>query len=168
MVKEFSVVSELKTIREQKSRLSERENEISTPIIFDLSYIKIIYEWFCEIRGERNCPGRNESVHIRKQFIFIILFLYSPSTLAGGRMPVGLRDAIAEAVDLKDITFISHNVETVVFMYQNYKDFRQDIEYLYTEIINRLKIKGLINCRCYHSTKKKAGVYGSGLSFPLY
>ena len=143
MVKEFSVVSELKTIREQKSRLSERENEISTPVVFDLSHVKTIYEWFCEIRGE--CNGRNESIHLRKQFIFIILFLYSPSTLAGGRMPVGLRDSIANAVDLKDITFISHNVETVVFMYQNYKDFRKDIEYLYTEIINRLKFKGLIN-----------------------
>ena len=145
MVKEFSAISELKSIREQKSRLSEREYELSAPILDDLELIPVIYKWFCEIHGERDCSGRNESVHLRKKFIFIILFLYSPSVLAGGRMPMGLRDAIAEAVKLSDITFISHNVETVVFMYQNYKEFRQNIEYLYTEIINRLKIKGLIN-----------------------
>lgn len=150
MVKEFSAVSELKSIREQKSRLSERENELSAPLLTDLSVIIEIYNWFYEIQGNRNCPGRNESVHLRKKFIFIILFLYAPSVLAGGRMPIGLRDAIADAVKLSDITFISHNVETVVFMYQNYKDFRQDIDYLYIEILNRLKVNGLIN--------EKAGV----------
>lgn len=145
MIKEFSVVSELKSIREQKSRLSERENELSTPIVVDLTVIPVIYKCFCEIQGNKNCPGRNESAHLRKKFIFIILFLYAPSVLAGGRMPNGLRDEIAEAINLKDITFISHNVEAVVFMYNNYKDFRKDIEYLYIEIINRLKVKGLIN-----------------------
>lgn len=145
MVKEFSAVSELKSIREQKSRLSEREQELSAPLLTDLSAVVEIYDWFCEIQGNRDCPGRNESAHLRKKFIFIILFLYAPSVLAGGRMPIGLRDAIADAVKLSDITFISHNVETVVFMYQNYKEFRQDIDYLYTEILYRLKIKGLIN-----------------------
>ena len=145
MVKEFSAVSELKSIREQKSRLSERENELSEPMLTDLSALPEIYNWFCEIQGNRDCPGRNETVHLRKKFIFIILFLYAPSVLAGGRMPIGLRNAIADAVKLSDITFISHNVETVVFMYQNYKEFRQDIDYIYIEIINRLKFKGLIN-----------------------
>lgn len=145
MVKEFSTISELKSIREQKSRLSERENELSVPMLTDLSVITEIYDLFCEIQGNRDCSGRNESAHIRKKFIFIILFLYAPSVLAGGRMPIGLRNAIADAVKISDITFISHNVETVVFMYQNYKDFRQDISYLYTEILNRLKFKGLIN-----------------------
>nr|DAQ66634.1 MAG TPA: lipase [Caudoviricetes sp.] len=32
-----------------------------------------------------------------------------------------------------------------MFLYQNYGDFSGDIEYLYTEIVNRLKFKGLIN-----------------------
>lgn len=145
MVKEFSTISELKTIREQKSRLSERESELSAPILADLNLIKELYSWFCEINGERDCPGRNASVHQRKKFIFIVLFLYAPSVLAGGRMPIGLRDCIAEATGISDVTFISHNVETVVFMYQHDKHFRQGIDYLYSEIINRLKFKGLIN-----------------------
>ncbi len=40
---------------------------------------------------------------------------------------------------------ISDNCADVVFLYQNYGDFSGDIEYLYTEIVNRLKFKGLIN-----------------------
>lgn len=140
----FSEISELKSIREQKSRLSERESELSVPVLADLSLIPMIYEWFNEIQEERDCPPRRDSVHLRKQFIFIILDMYSRSVLAGGRMPNGLRDRIAEAINLRDITFISHNIETVVFLHQHDKHFRRDIEYLYTEIINRLKVKGLI------------------------
>lgn len=144
MVKEFSTISEIKSIREQKSRLSERERELSTPVLSDMSYIKEIYQWFCELNGERGCPGRNESAHQRKKFIFIILFLYAPSVLADGRTPIGLRDVIAEVTNMTDNTFISHNIKTVVVMFHHDKHFRHSIDYLYTEIINRLKIKGLI------------------------
>ena len=37
-----------------------------------------------------------------------------------------------------------YNIADVLFIYQNYKDFRQGIDYLYTEIVKRLRIKGLI------------------------
>lgn len=52
MIKEFSVVSELKAIREQKSRLSERENELSAPVLSDLELIPVIYEWFKDVLSE--------------------------------------------------------------------------------------------------------------------
>lgn len=139
MEREFSTISELKNIREQKSRLSERESELASPQLSDLNLIPEIYKWFCEINNAGLFAKRNESSHQRKKFIFIILFLYAPSVLAGGRMPIGLRDIIAEACGVTDLSFISHNVDTVVFMFQNYKDFRKDIDYLYTEILKRLK-----------------------------
>ena len=145
MVKEFSVVSELKTIREQKSRLSERESELSIPKLTDLELISEIYKWFCEL--VRNCglPERRAGIRFRKQFIYIIMFLYSPSTLAGGKIAPGLRDILAGLLGFKSPTGISNLCVDVTFYYDNYKVFRQDIEYLYTEIINRLKFKGLIN-----------------------
>lgn len=144
MVKEFSTISELKTIREQKSRLSERENELSAPALYETELIPVIYGWFGEILNGMDFPPLIESVNQRKKFIFIILFLFAPSVLAGGRMPNGLRDMIAEAINLKNVTFISHNIETVVFLHQHDKYFRKDIEYIYTEIVNRLKVEGLI------------------------
>ena len=140
----FSEISELKTIREKKSRLSEREYELSTPIMSDLNYIPSIYQCFCDILDSRDCPGYKDSVHNRKKFIFIILFLYAPSVLAGGRMPRGLRDKIAESVNISDKTFISPHIETVVVLYNNYKGFRKDIEYIYSEIVSHLRDEGLI------------------------
>lgn len=145
MVKEFSVVSELKAIREQKSRLSERENELSTPALSDLELIPVIYEWFKEVLSEMAFPPQVECITQRKKFLFIVLFLFSPSVLAGGRMPNGVRKTLEEVFPNVKPCTISNNLADVVFLYQQYKDFRQDIEYIYTEIINRLKFKGLIN-----------------------
>lgn len=135
----FSKIAEIKSIREQISKLLEREAELTTPILTDLNQISVLYVWFRELLSDQACPGRVESAHQRKKFIFIVLFLFAPSVLAGGRMPNGLRDKIAEAIDLKDITFISHNIETIVFLHQNDKYFRRDIEWMYGEIMKRVK-----------------------------
>ena len=135
MTKEFSSIVELKSIREQKSRLSERENELSSPILTDFSLIPELYSWF---------PPNPESVTQRKKFLFIVLFLFAPSVLAGGRLPNGIRAEIAGVFPDVSPCVISNNIADVSFIYQQYKDFRQDIEYLYSQIVERLKVKGLI------------------------
>jgi hypothetical protein len=56
MTKEFSSIVELKSIREQKSRLSEREQGLSSPILTDFTLIPKIYEWFREILSGADCP----------------------------------------------------------------------------------------------------------------
>ena len=99
---------------------------------------------FRNFRIKINKRAEIKIVGKRKKFIFIILFLYAPSVLAGGRMPRGLRDKIAESVNISDKTFISHNIETVVVLYNNYKGFRKDIEYIYSEIVSHLRDEGLI------------------------
>ena len=144
MTKEFSSIMELKSIREQKSRLSERENELTTPTLKDYSFIQVIYGWFKEIISERDCAPMVDSVIQRKKFLFIILFLFAPSVLAGGRLPNGVRAALSEVFNDLSPCVISNNLSDVVFIYQQYKDFRQDIEYLYNKILERLKAKGLI------------------------
>lgn len=142
MTKEFSSIVELKAIREQKSRLTERENELSSPELKDLSLIPKIYEWFKEILAERDCPPNPESVTQRKKFLFIVLFLFTPSTLAGGRLPNGVRAALADVLPKVSPCVISNNIADILFIYQNYKDFRSDIGHLYSEIINRISGKG--------------------------
>ena len=144
MTKEFSSIVELKSIREQKSRLSEREQELSLPILTDLSLIPEIYGWFKEILSGMDCPPNLDSVTQRKKFLFIVLFLFAPSVLAGGRLPNGVRAEISGVFQDVSPCVISNNIADVSFIYQQYKDFRQDIEYLYNLIVERLKAKGLI------------------------
>ena len=145
MVKEFSIVSELESIREKKRRLLERESELSTPLLKDSDLIPVVHEMFKDILSEIDPLPDVESITQRKKFLFIILFLFAPSVLAGGRMPNGVRKVLEEVFPNVRPCTISNNIADVSFLYQQYKDFRQDIEYLDTEIINRLKFKGLIN-----------------------
>jgi hypothetical protein len=104
----FSEIAEIKSIREQKSKLSEREKELTEPILTDLDMIGMLYRWFQEIISQKEI-FRSGNVTQRKKFIFIILFLYSPSTLAGGKMKNGLRDKLAEVlgVNAQTITVIT-------------------------------------------------------------
>ena len=133
----FSNIFELKSIREQKYRLSERESEIAKPVLTDLGMIDTLYEWFKEIALEgKELPKGNVSQG--KKFIFIILYLYSPTTLAGGKMRAGLREKLAEVFPIKEKSVVSNNTNNLVFSYQLYKYFRQDVERIYKEIILRL------------------------------
>lgn len=146
MVKEFSSIVELKSIREQKSRLSERESELAQPMLTDLSMIPRIYEWFKELSDEDK-KGRKMAVLQRKKFMFIILFLYSPATLAGDKMKVGLRDKLCEVLGLPVKSTLSKNLVNLTFHYRMYKYFRRDIERIYTALMERMKGEGFTFAR---------------------
>ncbi len=141
----FDRIIRLKKIRIKKSELSEEENAISTPILSDKSLIYEIYKDSLRYSTKEIVPHASKMSPKRKKFIFIILYLFSPSTLAGGKTVYGIRGEIAKVVGIQSESTISNNCEDVVFLYQNYGDFSEDIDYLYTEIINRLKFRGLIN-----------------------
>lgn len=138
MTKEFSSIVELKQIREQKSRLTERERELSEPILFDVTLIPAIHKCFLGILAERTCPPNPESVMVRKKFLFIILFLFAPSVLAGGRLPNGLRAEICKIFPNKRPSSISNNIADIAFIYQRYKDFRVDVDSVYNQLLERI------------------------------
>ena len=52
-------------------------------------------------------------------------------------MTAGLREEMSRVLGVQSKSTISDNCADVVFLYQNYGDFSGDIEYLYTEIVNR-------------------------------
>lgn len=136
MVKDFAVISEIKSIREDISRLSALESELSKPMLTDVSLIETIYDWFNEISSIG--PKRDRST-LNKEFIFIILFLYSPGSLAGGKMRSGIREALGKVVGVKAASSISNKITETVFMYKLYKYFRQDLNRIYSEIIKRME-----------------------------
>lgn len=135
---DFNRIIQLKKIRMEKSLLSGKEMSLSEPLLTDRSFIKHIYDTFIEILNERDCKPRIDSVIQRKKFIFIVLYLYAPSVLAGGKMPKGLREDICKALDFHSASTISENCADVVFLYQNYPDFRNDINDLYDYIIGKI------------------------------
>ena len=72
----FSEIAEIKSIREQKSKLSEREKELTEPILTDLDMIGMLYRWFQEIFLKRRYLGQgmlpNERIHF-----YHLVFVFS-------------------------------------------------------------------------------------------
>lgn len=93
MTKEFSSIVELKSIREQKSRLSEREQELSSPILTDFTLIPEIYDWFREILSRTDCPPIQIASPSGKSFFSLCYFSSLPVYLLadGCRMVSGQR-----------------------------------------------------------------------------
>ena len=75
MVKEFSIVSELESIREKKRRLLERESELSTPLLKDSDLIPVVHEMFKDILSEIDPLPDVESITQRKKFL--LFYSYS-------------------------------------------------------------------------------------------
>lgn len=135
----FSEIAEIKSIREQKSKLLEREKELTEPILTDLGMIETLYTWFKDVFQDLNLPGEVNSVSNRNKFIYIILYLYSPDTLAGRKMKNGLRSKLSEVLKVNAGTVISDNRNDSVFSYHLYKYFRKDVEKIYEEMMKRVE-----------------------------
>ena len=73
------------------------------------------------------------------------MYLFSPSSLAGGKMTAGLREQMSRVLGVQSKSTISDNCTDVVFLYQNYGDFSVELEYFEIEFVYRIKFKGRIN-----------------------
>lgn len=132
MTKYFTSIIELRKIREQKSHLSEREVELSQADIRDYSAITRINNLFCQKINDISKP------YNRKKLLFVILYMFSPSTLAGGRLPNGLRVELTRIFPDVRPCVISNDISNLFFFYQHYKDFRIEVEDIYRYILESL------------------------------
>lgn len=140
----LAVISALSDIRERKSRLAEREAVLIKPLLTNWALMPKMYTWFKEILCRREPEPQVESPTQRRKILFVFLYLYAPVVLTGGKTPSGLRDAMAKAIHLKDVTFISHNIDNVVFHYQNYKEFQHEVNAIFEEIKQRMVAEKLV------------------------
>lgn len=140
---EFDKIIRIKSIRAKKSELSEEESKLSSPMLEERAHIPRIKDLFTEIVSEWGSPVYGTTVLNRKKLLFIILYLYSPSTLAGGKMPKNLREEINKALGVHSKSVVSNNFSDVMFLYEHYADFKNDVQYIYGKLITRLREEGL-------------------------
>lgn len=144
MIDGFLKISDLRTIYEKRAKLEAEEFVLAAPILTDFKYIPIIYDWFCELSGcNKDFKSKKDGDH-KREFLFIILFLYSPKALAGSKMKRGLRKILSNLLGLASPTGISNMLTSILVMYDNYKEHRMNVDYFYTEIMKRLKEAGIV------------------------
>lgn len=127
-----AMVKRLTSIREIKAELSREETELSLPLLTDVCLVGNIYDLFVSIVGKR--IKKRSMAMDRKMFIFVILYFYCPSSIAGFKIKRGLREKIAEVLDCT-CSNISHDYKDVGFYYLTYRKFRTDVN----TIISRIK-----------------------------
>lgn len=135
----MNFIAQLIQIRRQKQELAHKEAELTAPLLVNLEDVALVYQLFKRQMEAKEPRSLTESTHQRKKFIFVVLALFAPATLVGDRIPHGLRARIAQVTNINP-SFISNNLENVLFQYQHFTDYRQELLYLCKEIANQLEI----------------------------
>ena len=127
----------------ETARLCQREfNDVFASTLNDLSLIPYIYKWYrdCAAENKFSSDRRNNNY---KQFIFIILLLYSPASLFGGKIRNDLRTSIADLLHLRANTIVYHMRDRVVVWIGTYKIFADEVAIAYEDIMMHLNISKL-------------------------
>lgn len=125
------IIETIKRIEKARTALRQAmaDNEIATsPKLKDLSLIPKIYKVFEELKG------KEIKVNDRKEFVFVVIYLYSPNKFFGGKMPQGLRRAIAQAAKVTCASVISATCTELMVLYTTYSDFRQGVDELIQKV----------------------------------
>ena len=121
------IIETIKRIEKARTALRQAivDNELATlPKLKDLNLIPKIYELFEQKKGSIIKPNE------RKEFIFVIIYLYSPNKFFGGKMPQGLRRAITKATKVTCASVISATCTELMVLYTTYQDFREGVDEL--------------------------------------
>ena len=108
-----------------------------TPSLSDMGLIQEMYDHFKSFLIQQGMPLNANN---RKKFLFVAVYLFCPSVLIGNTMPRGFRDKIRELINAKSATVVSNDVANLLFYYNCYKDFREDVENAYCYIVENMNI----------------------------
>jgi len=130
------IIETIKKIEKARTALRQAiaDNELATsPRLKDLSLIPKIYEIFEQMKG------KEIKVNDRKEFVFVIIYLYSPNKFFGGKMPQGLRRAITKATKITCANVISVTCTELMVLYTTYSDFRRGVDELMQVVLQKLE-----------------------------
>lgn len=131
-VEEF--IERMHRICDEESSLMREKNTLATPRLRDYKIIPELYDYCMGVIGEV-CPQAMETpTQVRRMFLFVILYLYSPRTLFGCKMRKGLRPELSRLFSC-DSTLLSYYARDLVFHYKVYSDFKENINGLIERVL---------------------------------
>lgn len=131
-------IGTLKTLRDAFLQLSAEIRQVSTPIMTNIDDMALVFRKFTETCGISESNQLDS--YQRKKFLMVALYLFSPRTLAGGKMKSGLRSALARTLNVRTQTSISENSANLMVLYRGYRDFRRDVNLTLASIYEELGI----------------------------
>lgn len=104
-----------------------------TPKLKDLALIVKIYGIYCEV-AERYGFKADKVSDNNKQFLFLILWLYSPASLCGGKITKTLRKAISQPLGIEFDNTIYKIRSKALSWYDIYPEFRKECNIAIDEV----------------------------------
>ena len=128
-----------KDFEEDIKQIERKVQEALEPSFKDVNLLGEVYSRFLSFveKGKRVMDTNN-----RKKFLFIAVYLFCPSVLIGHTMPRGFRDRIKELIGAKSASTVSNDVANLLFIYNHYKDFRDDVNLVYSHIVESMTEEG--------------------------
>lgn len=128
-------IQSLKSARESINEAFKKATEAAKPIISDKRQLVDVYRNFLAFiqQGEFTTARR-------KQFLFIVVYLFCPAVFIGDKMPKGFREALRDLLCLNSLSIISNDTRDLMFLYTHYSDFREEVERAYSFISDIMKI----------------------------
>lgn len=124
------------------AKIQAHVNNVFQSKLTDLSLIPQLYDWYqdCTLRNNFISDSHNHN----KQFVFIMLMLYSPRSLYGAEIKRGLRKSIAAAININEDTALYRMRSKAAIWIKTYKAFSSEVTIAFDEIMNRLHAHGII------------------------
>lgn len=134
-----SLISRLQEVSNNIETLKRKREELSKPILSDRTSIPHVLEAFKTAMAQIGKAYDSTSAYQRRQVVFILLTLYAPHRLVGGKMPSGLRKELGKAMpEVKPCT-LSADCEVSVFWYQTYREFAEEVDRMYRIILESIR-----------------------------
>lgn len=140
----FNQINGIITTKEALKKLQGEYNTLTLPLLHNTALLPNILQWYEETAPELDTNSRDAKALHSQCFIFIATMLYSPSTLAGGKLSLGLRSQLSQMLHFKSPTSISNIIPNLMFLYNNYKSYKQRIDTAFDYILNKLKSQNLL------------------------
>lgn len=135
----FKQINDISETKEALRRLQMEYNVLITPVLNDISLIPAIYEWYKEISIDTDINNRDSRTVFMQCFIFIVVLFYSPQSLVGGKLLIGIREKLAILLQYNSPTSISNVIPNLMFFYNNYQSYRDRINTAFEYISDKLK-----------------------------
>lgn len=107
------------------------------PRLTNLTGIRKIYDIYVKFAKDSNF--KEDGTDNNKQFLFLILYFYSPASLCGGKINCALRKTIAATLGISADTALYKMRAKSVSWYKIYPDFRRECNIAIEEIENHLE-----------------------------
>nr|DAI53189.1 MAG TPA: hypothetical protein [Caudoviricetes sp.] len=129
-------ITRIKSLNETKQSVAEEERLLSSPIVTDLSMVETVFQYCLDAYFELH--PNNKLRHSSRRVLFVMMFIFSPKTLAGAKIAVGVRDKLAALYHAQPQN-ISYYVRNLMFFYNVYMDFQSDVDYIFAEVYKKLR-----------------------------